>query len=235
MESNLVSASPGQLEVSLGDTTLVLLANRMAWWPDQRILFLADSHFGKAATFRKHGLPVPTGTTASMLSTITSAIESFNPSRLIVLGDLIHSSVKAETDYQDDLLSWRQAHNDLEICLVRGNHDRHNRRFIASMSLDVVDEGHEIGSLVLMHNSEGADLEPKDKFILSGHIHPSVRLKDRSMSGLKAACFWQKANELVFPAFGQFTGTAVVSPDREDTVYPIAGDGIFRVSGRNCG
>jgi metallophosphoesterase superfamily enzyme len=153
---------------------------------------------------------------------------------LVVLGDLIHSSVKASADYQDDLKNWRGLHKDLPIRLVRGNHDRHNRLFIESMKLDSVEEGNELGPFVLVHNSQTYHLTHPDQFILSGHIHPSVRLRDRSMSGMKVACFWQKSNELVFPAFGEFTGTAMISPAREDTVYPLAGECIFKICGSNC-
>ena len=37
--------------------TVWLLPERALWWPAQRMLMVADAHFGKAATFRARGVP----------------------------------------------------------------------------------------------------------------------------------------------------------------------------------
>ena len=50
-----------------GGTALWLLPQRAVWWPAARTAFVADVHFGKAATFRRAGQPVPHGTTAANL------------------------------------------------------------------------------------------------------------------------------------------------------------------------
>ena len=49
-------------------TVLWLLPGRAVWWPQARSLFVADVHFGKAASFRHAGQPVPTGTTADNIA-----------------------------------------------------------------------------------------------------------------------------------------------------------------------
>ena len=38
---------------------LHLLPERALWWPAARVLFVADLHLGKAATYRALGQPVP--------------------------------------------------------------------------------------------------------------------------------------------------------------------------------
>ena len=40
-------------------TVLWLLPGRAVWWPEARSLFVADVHFGKAASFRHAGQPCP--------------------------------------------------------------------------------------------------------------------------------------------------------------------------------
>ena len=35
-----------------------LVAKKGIYWPKEKSLFVADPHFGKAATFRKVGIPV---------------------------------------------------------------------------------------------------------------------------------------------------------------------------------
>ena len=38
---------------------LELLKERAIWWEQKRILFISDLHYGKAAHFRKSGIPIP--------------------------------------------------------------------------------------------------------------------------------------------------------------------------------
>ena len=42
----------------------LFLPERAAFWRDASTLLVADCHFGKTASFRRHGLPVPEGSTA---------------------------------------------------------------------------------------------------------------------------------------------------------------------------
>ena len=47
---------------------LDLLSERALWWPAERMLFVADLHLGKAASYRALGQPVPGGTTQENLA-----------------------------------------------------------------------------------------------------------------------------------------------------------------------
>jgi metallophosphoesterase superfamily enzyme len=40
----------------------VLLPEKAAFWPAMKTLFVADFHLGKAASFRRAGIPLPPGT-----------------------------------------------------------------------------------------------------------------------------------------------------------------------------
>jgi hypothetical protein len=40
-----------------------MLPDRATWWPAERVLFVADVHLGKPATYSALGQPVPKGTT----------------------------------------------------------------------------------------------------------------------------------------------------------------------------
>jgi metallophosphoesterase superfamily enzyme len=46
---------------------LLLLPEKAVFWPAQGMLIIADIHFGKAASFRAQGIPVPRGTTTENL------------------------------------------------------------------------------------------------------------------------------------------------------------------------
>ena len=65
-------ARHGELAVKVAATTLLCLWQRMLYWPDERTLFVADVHLGKAASFRAAGVPMPTGHSGRDLGRISA-------------------------------------------------------------------------------------------------------------------------------------------------------------------
>ena len=51
------------VEIDVAGARLRLLAQRAAYLVDERCLLVADAHIGKAVSFRRLGVPVPSGTT----------------------------------------------------------------------------------------------------------------------------------------------------------------------------
>ena len=49
-------------EISLAGEAVRLLPERAIYWERERALVVADLHWGKAATFRAAGVPLPPGT-----------------------------------------------------------------------------------------------------------------------------------------------------------------------------
>src|SRR5690606_20889355 len=85
------TAPPGGAPVTIAGEAVILLSERAIAWPAQRTLIIADPHWGKAAAFRAHGVPVPGGTTAADLARLDSALAGAGATRLIVLGDFWHA------------------------------------------------------------------------------------------------------------------------------------------------
>lgn len=209
----------------VADTELVLMASRLAWWPEKKTLLLADAHFGKAATFRKAGVPVPVGTTCKMLDVLSAATKTLEPLRLVVLGDFVHSVIPAHSDFERELLDWRAKHASLPITLVMGNHDRGRRDLFKHLRLDLCDE-ERCGPFYFCHDPFAPESVSASEFKLGGHVHPGVRLGQEFQ---RLPCFWRGESFLVFPAFGAFTGLAKISPGSQDVLYPIANNQIARV------
>lgn len=53
--------------VQWAEESLHLLPEHALWWPAAQTLFIADLHLGKAASYRRLGQPVPTGSTQDNL------------------------------------------------------------------------------------------------------------------------------------------------------------------------
>ena len=113
-------------QVRLAGEDLLLLPERALFWPRAATLVAADFHWGKGATFRAAGIPIPTGTTSDDLARLDDALSRTCARRLIILGDLFHARAgRIASRTLADLREWRERRIDLEILLVRGNHDRH--------------------------------------------------------------------------------------------------------------
>ena len=216
-----------EVVVSLAGTELVLLANRMAWWPDQKALLLADTHFGKAASFRQAGIPVPEGTTSRMLAEISAAIQCYSAEQLILLGDFIHSSNRAEQDYEQELLAWRDQHATVHITLVQGNHDKHRADIFQRLEFVVQLRDLYLDPFLLCHDPTALNYAQDSRFRLGGHIHPGFRPSSKLINALP--CFWLTSRFMVFPAFGRFTGLARVRPGDDDILYAIYQDEIAKI------
>ena len=63
------------------------------------------------------------------IARLSESVRRFNPSKLILVGDLFHSSHNRE---HEDFLRWRNDFPVPEIELVRGNHDILSKEFYSS-------------------------------------------------------------------------------------------------------
>src|SRR6185436_3860627 len=109
--------------VPVAGEELTLLPERAVWWQARQTLLVADPHFGKAATFRALGVPVPRGTTTGMLGRLDAIIARKSPTRLTFLGDFLHAAEGRAPETLRVLNEWRRRHPSIEMTLVRGNHD----------------------------------------------------------------------------------------------------------------
>ncbi len=207
---------------------LTLLPEKMIWLESRQTLLVADTHFGKANTFRRVGIPVPEAMTISMLTRLSGVIEAWKAKRLLVLGDFIHSAVPGKENFEADLLRWRDECPDLEILLVLGNHDRGQQQLFERLSIGVVNEPHVEKPFAFCHYPE-VDVVVGG-YRIAGHVHPAIRFSDDGASSEKVACFLFTDDYAILPAFGEFTGCHTVKPGAGDRVYVVAEGEVIELS-----
>ena len=215
----------GSIEVGAGGELLWLLPGRAAFWPRTSTLLVADAHLGKAATFRRAGIPVPQGTTERNLARLSALVTASAAQRIVFLGDLVHDA-PAQRAASAAFVRWRGRHQALQVVLVRGNHDRRASDLSGLWNVHVVAEPFIEHGLALCHTPQAVD----GCYGLSGHIHPGVRLNGRGRDSLRLPCFWFTQTHAVLPAFGDFTGLADVVPGSGDRVFVDAGPSIVAVA-----
>ncbi len=214
------------IECNVAGEDLQLLPERAAYWPAKRVLFIADFHLGKAASFRKLGVPLPQGTTRENVSRLDRAIAKTQAREVVFLGDFLHSvEGRAEQTFAT-FAEWRDSRADIALTIVRGNHDKNAGDPPECWKARCIDAGERLGTFVLNHEPGPS----KGGYALAGHIHPAVRLSAEGERGVKLPCFWFGARYGVLPAFGAFTGSVSVLPKRGDQVYVIAEEEVVKVA-----
>jgi DNA ligase-associated metallophosphoesterase len=212
-------------DCSVAGEKLVLLPERAVFWPARKVLFVADFHLGKAASFRRAGIPLPSGTTTENVERLGGAIDKTGATSVVFLGDFLHSKQGRTESTFGRFGEWRAARARVELTVVRGNHDKKAGDPPEAWSVRCIEAGERVGPFVLNH-------EPgisRGGYALAGHIHPAVRLSACGEKPLRLPCFWFGARYGVLPAFGAFTGSAEVLPRRGDQVFVIAEEEVLQV------
>ncbi|GGJ79492.1 ligase-associated DNA damage response endonuclease PdeM [Pseudomonas matsuisoli] len=213
------------LSIDYAGTTLILLADKAIYWPAQRALLIADVHIGKAAAYRRLGQPVPHGTTADNFARIDALLRGHTCERLIVLGDFLHAPESHSIATLDAIGEWRFQHADLDVVLIRGNHDRWAGDPPASLCIHTVAEPLLLGPLALQHEPDAHATHA----VIAGHLHPMFRLRGRGREQLRLPCFHIDRKVCLMPAFGLFTGGMNIEATDYSRTYVVADGGLLEV------
>ncbi|MGL6112279.1 MAG: ligase-associated DNA damage response endonuclease PdeM [Rubrivivax sp.] len=202
---------------------LCLLADRAVWWPAQAVLFIADLHIGKAATYRALGQPVPGGSTQQNLARLDRLIKTHRPLQVVFLGDFLHAAQARTPQVLAALQAWRVHHAQLALTLVRGNHDSRAGDPPPSLGITVVDEPHLLGPFAACHHPQAHATH----FVLAGHLHPACTLRGRGRDRVRMPCFVHEGEQAILPAFGEFTGGWQVEGAPGRRFYAVGGDAVW--------
>lgn len=190
------------------------------FWVEKSMLLISDVHLGKVAHFRKFGAAVPQKAVHKNFILLNEIVSYFNPFQICFLGDLFHSSLNKEWQLFENWVAKTPA----EIILIAGNHDIIAPEKFEGLDISIFQELIIDGFLLTHHPEEREGL-----FNFCGHIHPAVKLKGFGRQQLRLSCFFKRENQLIFPAFGEFTGTHTLKPKKQDTIFAIVEDEVVRI------
>jgi DNA ligase-associated metallophosphoesterase len=216
------------LRIAVAGDDVVLHPSGAALLASHSTLLIADAHFGKAVSFRKLGVPVPSGTTTETLDTLDRALADTGARRIVFLGDFLHSRRSHAQGTLGVIAQWRERNAGLDITLVRGNHDDRAGDPPTELGIRVVDEPLACGPFALCHHPNARE----GAYVIAGHWHPCISVGGRAFQRLRLPCFWfgDDSGALprnavgVLPAFGSFTGMHRIEPREGDRIFPVADD-----------
>lgn len=225
MGANDGSGAVATATLQVAGLTLMLLPEKAVFVPECDTLLVADAHIGKATSFRRLGVPVPAGTTDETLSVLTGLVRRLDAKRIVFLGDFLHSARSLGAATLETVLRWRELHAQLELTLVRGNHDDRAGDPPAVLDIQPFDEPLMLRGLALSHHPRAM----AGAFVLAGHLHPCVSIGGRAHDWHRLPCFWFSERVGVLPAFGAFTGMQSIRVQPGERVFAAAPDRVFEL------
>ncbi|MXV38551.1 ligase-associated DNA damage response endonuclease PdeM [Flavobacteriaceae bacterium Ap0902] len=187
------------MELILKQETFILDKARALYHPKSKSLIIADVHLGKTTHFRKHGIAVPTNVAKSDLKRLAHLIEIYSPKHIIIAGDFFHASGNSEITLFKD---WRIQFPQIEFTLIKGNHDRLKVSDYEHLGLKLEKEILELNGIHITHHPQNQPTQ----FTICGHLHPGIKIKLRGKQFIKLPSFILQKNQLILPAFSEFTG-----------------------------
>jgi DNA ligase-associated metallophosphoesterase len=212
------------MEIEIANEQMVLFPQKVLFWKKPRILLLADLHLGKVNHFRKSGIAVPSKANDHNVELFVDVVNLTKPQRIICLGDLFHSHYNAEWEIFGEVVKHFSA---VAFELVLGNHDIMSERQYERKGIRVYDELSE-GPFLLTHHP--LEEIPESQYNIAGHIHPGIHLVGKGRQSMTLPCFYFGSRQALLPAFGMFTGLAVIAPKKDDKVFVVAENKVMLVA-----
>ena len=208
------------MKIQINDQNFILHYSGAMFWQEQKMLLISDVHLGKVAHFRKHGLAIPERAILENFIKLDALLEIFDAEIIVFLGDLFHSKINNEWNFFAEWI----ASISQKIILVEGNHDIISKQKYADLNIEVLSELIIDGFLLTHHPTEQEGF-----YNFCGHVHPGIKLKGLGRQYLNLPCFFRKSNQMIFPAFGTFTGKFTLVPTEKDTIYAITKEEVFDI------
>jgi uncharacterized protein len=181
----------------LSAVTLVADPAGAMYWPEEKLLVVADLHLEKGSAFAARGVLLPPYDTATTLARLARLIERYAPRLVVALGDSFHDGggPARMTEISRAALTVLQRGRDW--LWIAGNHDPDPAENIGGRFADAV----ALGALTFRHEPSARRSDGE----IAGHLHPQARVSRRGRA-VSRRCFASDGHRVVMPAFGAYAG-----------------------------
>jgi hypothetical protein len=202
------------------------------YWPEERLLAVADLHLEKGSGYAVRGVLLPPYDTAATLAELALLIARYAPRVVVALGDSFHDDGGSVRMAAADAARLRALQRGRDWLWIAGNHDPNPVAALGGQSADAL----AIGPLAFRHEptADTADGE------VAGHLHPVARGATRGRS-LRRRCFVSDGRRIVMPAFGAYAGGLNVRERAfarilacDFTAHVLGARGIYAFAAASC-
>ncbi|MEY3989302.1 MAG: hypothetical protein RI985_383 [Chloroflexota bacterium] len=179
-----------------------LLPSRALYWPIRQMLVVADLHLGRIVS----RAPKLLDDVQLTLSRLSDALAQTKASQLLFLGDVFHMRNAYHPELVNAFDVWRTSHEQIEMILVRGNHERAMGDPPGQLRLHCVNPGYAEGGVTFLH-------EPRhmNSFTICAHLHPCLLVPTDRAIATTVPCFVWNQEYLYMPAFEDTIPGRVIS------------------------
>jgi hypothetical protein len=183
-------------DFTLAGQRLCALGSGALWWPERRMLCVADLHLGKAERHaRRGGAALPPYETADTLERLDADIAATGAGCVLCLGDSFDDDAAAQALPEAARLWIARLQAGRSWIWIAGNHDPGPVDLGGTHLAELP-----APPLVFRHiATPGAAGE------ISGHYHPKARIRTRAGTLVRRA-FLIDRDRVVLPAYGTYTG-----------------------------
>jgi DNA ligase-associated metallophosphoesterase len=184
-------------EIAVAGTTLVADPAGALYWPDERLIAVADLHLEKGSAFATHGVLLPPYDTTATLARLARLIELYSPALVVALGDSFHDGGGPARMPEVSRTALTVLQRGRDWLWLAGNHDPDPPHGVGGrVAAELA-----IGPLTFRHEPSPYPVDGE----VAGHLHPSARVAQRGR-GVARRCFAADAKRMVMPAFGAYAG-----------------------------
>lgn len=180
------------------------------YWPEERLLAVADLHLEKGSSFAARGVLLPPYDTADTLARLQGVIARYAPRTVVSLGDNFHDGKGSQRLAAADRAALVDLQRGRDWIWIAGNHDPTPGDGIGGMF--AVSLG--LGALTFRHaaapDTAGGEI--------AGHLHPVACVATRGRA-VRRRCFAGDGRRLVMPAFGAYAGGLNIRHDAFADVF----------------
>jgi DNA ligase-associated metallophosphoesterase len=222
---------PAHAEIAVAGVAMLADHAGSLYWPEERLLAVADLHLEKGSSFAARGVLLPPYDTRATLSRIATLVARYAPRAVIALGDSFHDGDGPIRIAADDRTSLTDLQGGRDWIWITGNHDPEPADGIGGTFVRML----AIGPLMFRHEPTGAEGE------IAGHLHPVARVRVRGRN-VSRRCFASDGRRMVMPAFGAYTGGlnvrhrafADVFGTLAFTAHMLGGTRIYALAAERC-
>ena len=202
------------------------------WWPERRLLAVADLHLEKGSRFAARGALLPPYDTRATLDRLERLVLRLRPRLLVALGDSFHDPRAPERLAEADAARLRRLTGSCDWIWIAGNHDPAIPAGLGDMQDELA-----LGPLIFRHEPKHGEAAGE----IAGHLHPAARVVSPSGS-LRRRCFVGHRTRCVLPAFGAYAGGLNIRHEafaplfgaRPVTAHVLGRARVFAVGERYC-
>ncbi len=192
--------------------TLEVDLSGAVYWPEYRVLAVADLHFEKGTSYApRAGLFLPPYDSRATLEALSDVIARREPEVVLCLGDSFHDTDAGQRIDDQDRTRIRQLTGSREWVWIAGNHDPELPQGIGGKRVEEI----AIGPLLFRHEPQANGVAGE----IAGHLHPCATVRVRGKS-LRRRCFASNGVRTVLPAFGAYTGGLDVFDEAFAELFP---------------